>query len=251
MVTSHLRGAARIVLSLMVFAAMQATSAGQATQLARPTGDPPRGSFHYDPAVQPVDFQQLPKPGVEANWESGLGIDDSETQFSGLESESPVRSWLNFGDGWLDGLKQQLGGIDLPRVLGSLAIVLGGYFGFVWMTRRFGGQSQGLPTEVVEVLGHSPFGTRKSLQLVRLGSKLLLLMNEGERTQSVGEITDPHEVDYLVSLCGDKPKRRSAIAIGKASASPPSGNSDSDLKKILRKLDGVAANVNKSSVFEA
>ena len=104
---------------------------------------------------------------------------------------------------WVADIKQAVGGADIGKVFSSLAIVLGGYFGFVWLMRKVNpAGSLGLPQEVVEVLGQTSFGGKKNLQLVRLGSKLLLLMNSAEGTKTIGEITDPAEVEYLASLCG-------------------------------------------------
>ncbi len=137
-------------------------------------------------------------------------------------------------------------------MLGSLAIVVGGYLGFVWLTRKLGtGGSQGLPQEVVEVLGQSPFGPKKSLQLVWLGSKLLLLMNNQDGSQTIGEITDPHEVEYLVLLCAGRKANRSAIAIRTAASATTNTGPNSDLKKILRQLERVTDGAGNGSVFEA
>lgn len=154
---------------------------------------------------------------------------------------------------WLDKLKTSSGRIELPKVLGSLAIVIGGYLGFVWLTRRLTGSvgDSGLPQEVVEVLGQTPFGPRKSLQLVRLGSKLLLLMHSPEGTSPIGEITDPHEVEYLASVCSGRKTSRSAIAIRKATSNNnPAPNGGGDLKRILKQLERTGAGA-AGSVFEA
>ena len=80
---------------------------------------------------------------------------------------------------------------DVARMIGSLALVLGGYFGLVWVSRHFGGGKGKVPKEVLEVLGQTPFGPKKHLQIVRLGSKLLLLINGPEGIHPIGEITDP------------------------------------------------------------
>ena len=99
------------------------------------------------------------------------------------------------GAGWMADIKNAFGGADIGKLVSSLAIVLGGYFGFVWLMRQLNPQSSlGLPQEVVEVLGQTSFGAGKKLQLVRLGSKLLLLMNTSDGTQTIGEITEPSEV---------------------------------------------------------
>ena len=114
--------------------------------------------------------------------------------------------------GWSEKLKSITGSADIGKMLGSLALVLGIYFAFVWVMRKFNPNgNRGLPPEVIEVMGQVPFGVRGNLQLVRLGSKLLLLMNSPEGTQPIGEITDPSEVEYLASLCPGNRKKRSSV----------------------------------------
>lgn len=84
----------------------------------------------------------------------------------------------------------------------SLLIVLGLFFGMVWVYRKSSnGASHSVPKQVVQVLGRTPLAARQNLVLVRFGSKLLLIsMAQGE-TRTLGEITDPLEVDQLAGLC--------------------------------------------------
>lgn len=222
-----------------------------------------------DSAVVATDFQTEVQDNVGNSLEElrnkfsdaadSFGVPATDELTSTLQSAGQDLMQHDSVAPWLDKLKTHSGKIELPKVLGSLAIVIGGYLGFVWLTRRLmgtGGNS-GLPQEVVEVLGQTPFGPRKSLQLVRLGSKLLLLMHSPEGTSPIGEITDPDEVDYLTSVVsGRKTAGRSAIAIRKSStnSNPPSNNigevAGGDLKKILRQLERTGAAA-AGSVFEA
>ena len=212
-----------------------------------------------DSAVQPADFQS---PSVDSSFADTMMPDNRFSEEPAKDtltanSDGPESPILNLDEpgSWISGVEQQFADVDFVRVLGSLAIVLGGYFGFVWFTRKLNpSSSQGLPKEVVEVLGQTPFGPKKTLQLVRLGSKLLLLMNGSEGTQSVGEITDPHEVEYLASLCGGKKHSQSAIAIRKASSANQSVDqpaTGSDLKRILRQLQQSGDSPITGSVFDA
>lgn len=152
---------------------------------------------------------------------------------------------------WPEKLKSFFGGADVGRMLGSLSLVLGGYFALVWVLRRFnlGGNKQ-LPSEVLEVVGHAPFGPKQNLQLVRLGSKLLLLMNSPEGTQPIGEITDPVEVDHLVALCSGKPRTlsRPSPAITHVPSPPPREPNTTSLNDVLRALDSAKAS---GTLFEA
>jgi len=84
----------------------------------------------------------------------------------------------------------------------SLAIVLGLFFALVWFSRKTGGKGNTvLPKDVVEVLGRSPLAPRQSVQVVRFGSKILLLSVTASGSDTLAEITDPEEVDRLMGLC--------------------------------------------------
>jgi flagellar biogenesis protein FliO len=96
-------------------------------------------------------------------------------------------------------------GPDFKRIFGSLSLVLGCYFVLVWVLRMISPPSnKPLPNDVVEVLGKTPFGHRQHLQLVRIGSRLLLLLENNETIQPIAEVSDPEEVYQLLTLCGPK-----------------------------------------------
>lgn len=207
-----------------------------------------------DHAVAPADFQQeldQSLPEVAQQLYGSDNAQDLSTLEVAIDQETAGTSATS---SLLEELANQSQNIQMPKVFGSLAIVIGGYLGFVWLTRRISGTSNhGLPTEVVEILGQTPFGQRKNLQLVRLGSKLLLLMNHHDgTTQTIGEITDPHEVDYLASICGKKNNSRSAIAISKATSSSNRNDSTgNELTRVLRQLQKAGESNSASTVFDA
>ncbi|MEL7497291.1 MAG: flagellar biosynthetic protein FliO [Planctomycetota bacterium] len=137
---------------------------------------------------------------------------DPMTQLSG--------SWNNFStmvqsqwksSGLAERWNSLFAGADIGRMLGSLALVLGGYFGFVWLLRTVQGQRGKVPVEVLELLGTVPLSPRKQLQIVRLGSKLLLIVDSDDGTHPIGEISDPEEVEYLASLCPGRKKTNVGI----------------------------------------
>lgn len=112
----------------------------------------------------------------------------------------------------------QLDNLDWKKMLLSLGVVIGGYLGLMLLLRLWNPQgAAGLPREVVEVLGTTPLNSRQSLQLVRLGSKLLLLIHSPEGTQSVGEISNPHEVEHLAQICCQRRGRKGPTAFRKFS----------------------------------
>lgn len=172
----------------------------------------------------PVQYQQDAhdaKPaGATSSWpEQPISFEAhlQQMQESGGTS-SGLESTLETAHTAMGEIRQQAAGwfgsagksnkLDLTRMLSSLAIVLGTYFGFVWLVRRFypAANSQ-LPSEVVQVLGKTPFGPKQDLQLVRLGSKLVLLLNSPEGTHPIGEITDPAQVEHFASVCQSRRSR--------------------------------------------
>jgi flagellar biogenesis protein FliO len=112
----------------------------------------------------------------------------------------------------------QLNDIDWKKMLASLGIVVGGYLALMYLLRMWSPQAAGaLPREVVEVLGNLPLNPKQNLQLVRLGSKLLLLIHGPEGTHSIGEISNPNEVEHLTQLCSQRRGRKGPTAFRKFS----------------------------------
>ena len=174
-------------------------------------------SSQFPPA--PVSFDSEPTQdtsSAEPGMALGATLEHAAEKFQKLkkglaEKSSGILDSIGVEKSSMEKFQSFFGGADLGKMLGSLALVLGGYFGLVWVFRTFNGASRALPTEVLEVMGHAPYGPKQSLQLVRLGSKLLLLINGPDGTQPVGEITDPVEVEYLSGLCPGT-KRSSVVS---------------------------------------
>ena len=144
----------------------------------------------------------------------------SQNQNPGSESPS-ASDWISMAVGFVQKSWSQSGGqskwssvfagADVGRMLGSLALVIGGYFGLVWIVRSLGGAAPRVPSEVLELLGSVPLSHKKQLKIVRLGSKLLLLIDGDDGTHSIGEISDPNEVEYLSSLCRGKNTQNAGV----------------------------------------
>ena len=176
----------------------------------------PESALPFDAGVRTADFEA---PVLDANGTMASKIDSAaatmgEWKDIAGEKASSWFSGLSSEGNWMQDIKGFFKSSGTSKVIGSLALVLGFYFLFVWVTRKLNPLGNaGLPSEVLEVLGQVPFGPKRSLQMVRLGPKLLLLLNSPEGTQPLGEITDPEEVEYLASLCQKKtsprPTRRS------------------------------------------
>lgn len=87
-------------------------------------------------------------------------------------------------------------------VVTSLAVVLGAFFLLVWLSRKAGPKGlTPLPGEVVESLGRAQLTARQQMQLVRVGSKLVLLAITPTGVETITEVTNVEEVDRLCSLC--------------------------------------------------
>jgi len=236
----------------------------------------PKSSFNNDwqvntpaPTSPAQPWLEQPDLAAKVNSETSSGLEGivGTLQTGGKDFWSQFQAKGGWGEkvaGFFSGSDQQT-----KKVFGSLAVVIGGYLAFVWLMRKFNfSTNRGIPSEVIEVIGNAPFGPRKNLQLVRLGSKLLLLMSGPEGTHPVGEITDPEEVDYLISLCNGKGTRATSSvmsAIGKmgrrrstqprtpgrtlhpTTPAPEATFSTSQLVQALESIQGT----NRNTVFEA
>lgn len=90
----------------------------------------------------------------------------------------------------------------ITTVAGSLGIVLGLFVVLVWFSRRFApAGTAALPKEAVELLGRTSLGGTHQLQLVRVGTKLLLVALSSQGARTLTEITSAAEVERLSDLC--------------------------------------------------
>ena len=106
--------------------------------------------------------------------------------------------------------KEALNSISKPKsswatalsMMFSLAIVLCLFFIIAWLFRRTQPNSMAkLPSEVVQVMGRTAMAPRQQVNVLRFGSKMLLVSHQPGQTQTLGEITDPEEVQRLAGLC--------------------------------------------------
>ncbi len=165
---------------------------------------------------------------------------------------------------WQEEIKGQLQDVNWPKVLGSLAMVVGGYLGFVWLMRKTNPKSNaGLPSEVFELIGTTRLNAKQTLQLVRLGSKLLLLVHGEEGTHPIGEITDPEEVEYLTDVCNTRLSRSRPTARPNRSSRGSAGfrtalsranqegeTTEAAMDKVIRKLSELAGKSSRTD-YEA
>jgi flagellar biogenesis protein FliO len=90
----------------------------------------------------------------------------------------------------------------IVTVVGSLAVALGLFWACAWAMRRgLPNNARRLPAEVVDVLGRAPLAGRQQMHVLRFGNKLLLVCISAGGVDTLGEITDPAEIDRVAGLC--------------------------------------------------
>lgn len=90
----------------------------------------------------------------------------------------------------------------IGTVVSSLAVVVGLLLCVAWVSRRFAPPGAApLPQQAIELLGRQSLGGKQTLQLLRVGNKLLLIALSPGGAQTLTEITDPVEVEHLAGLC--------------------------------------------------
>jgi flagellar biogenesis protein FliO len=87
--------------------------------------------------------------------------------------------------------------------IGSLFLVLGIIAVAAYLFSKHGKRLPGmLPADVVQVLGKRYIDSRNSLQLIRCGSKILVVANSTQHgLTTLTEITDPVEVELITGQC--------------------------------------------------
>lgn len=226
----------------------------------------PEAPVTFTPYDRPATFDNSTAPH-DTNSSIESRIDSTASMLSGLSDSvgEKTSGWfaaIKQNSSWTEKIGAMFGSSETGKMLGSLALVLGLYFAFVWVMRKINpGGDRGLPPEVVSVMGQVAFGPRRNLQLVRLGSKLLLLMNSPEGTQPIGEITDALEVEYLTSLCPGKTQNNGSVGAIHLAAkrlaesspqrtdAPQQTPSSTNLTQVIRMLESAAKQ--GGAVFEA
>jgi flagellar biogenesis protein FliO len=100
----------------------------------------------------------------------------------------------------------------VPKVGSRLALILGLLVGVVCLQRLLAGRAAAaLPPDVVQVYGKVPMNSKQWLHLVRVGSRLLVLLDSQQGMQRLAEITDPHEVQTLIGRFQDRSGRTRSL----------------------------------------
>ena len=86
-------------------------------------------------------------------------------------------------------------------IAASLLVVIGLFLIFAWVGKKNMKPGTGkLSKEIIQVLGKSQLSGKQQLELVRVGQKLLLLCVTATSVETLTEITDPMEVERLLTI---------------------------------------------------
>ncbi|MCH7988750.1 MAG: flagellar biosynthetic protein FliO [Planctomycetes bacterium] len=91
---------------------------------------------------------------------------------------------------------------SLWRTIGALLVVLALFLlGAKLWRKQIPVANIGLPTEAIEILGRKPIEPHLSVYLIRCGTRILVVGSSADGMQTLAEVTDPVEVDYLAGIC--------------------------------------------------
>lgn len=139
------------------------------------------------PAVGPAHRRTAPAANSTAAQPPGRritrpGDPDDASARKGTRQLTPVDSlWTTFG-----------------ALLVLIAIIL--VAARIWKQHlpKVGGMLSG---DVIQMLGRRPIDQKRQLQMIRIGSRILVVGTWAEGMVTLAEITDPSEVDCLAGLC--------------------------------------------------
>jgi len=107
------------------------------------------------------------------------------------------------------------GGLDYPRVLAALGIVIGLIFVLRWCGRFFFPATVGRGrSRAVEVISRSPLSPKQQVMLLRVGRRLIVVGDSGQQMNPLCQITDPDEVAELVGQLRDEKTSTPSRAFG-------------------------------------
>lgn len=144
-------------------------------------------------------------------------IASTETAKSESEEDSnklflkPKKSTLLFGG-------KSKSGKSIPGSPESMAITFGILAAMIigilicakFMKRKNPTLGKTIPNEAFEVLGRKSINTKQSIQFFRCGSKILIVSASDDGLNTLSEIVDPVEVDFISGLCRSEEKSGSS-----------------------------------------
>jgi flagellar biogenesis protein FliO len=135
--------------------------------------------------------------------------------------------------------KSNVGTAPLVTVSSSLAVVLGLFAALVWVSRKYGSKQSGgaLPSELVEVLGAQSLDARTRIQLIRVGTRIIVAAQSASGgLQSLSEISDADEVHRILSACTSNSRATFAATLQELEGEPTRGGFADSHPPARRKL---------------
>lgn len=94
----------------------------------------------------------------------------------------------------------------------GLVLVIGLFLLCVTLMRRGGpSPTSPLPRDAVAMLGRIPLTPKQFAHLLQVGNKLVLISISGDRTDTITEVTEPAEVERLLTLCMKGNKQSTSV----------------------------------------
>lgn len=94
----------------------------------------------------------------------------------------------------------------------GLVLVVGLFLLCVTLMRRSGPSPMSpLPRDAVAMLGRIPLTPKQFAHLLQVGNKLVLISISGDRTDTITEVTEPAEVERLLTLCMKGNKQSTSV----------------------------------------
>jgi flagellar protein FliO/FliZ len=157
------------------------------------------------------------------------------------------------GDATGDGPGWSMNVLDM---IWPLALVLGGIVLLFWAARKFlPGMRRLTGNKAVEILARTYLSPRQSINIVKLGRRILVIGQTADGLSSLASITDAEEVSEIVGLCASAGAGSSAASFRRIfqtmdgefeEADAPDGDAgDEDLSRVRGELDSLAAKVRR------
>lgn len=159
--------------------------------------EPPVAAHADRPPAMPPALASLPAPAAGA----APLLDDDPRRLAPPNS-STARSSATPGAALVERLSIPWDRGALTSTATALGVVIGLLLATSWLLKRGQPRTPGqLPPEAFCVLGRAILPDRTPVQLLRLGSKLVLVANHQDQVRPLAEITDPLEVERLAGIC--------------------------------------------------
>lgn len=146
----------------------------------------------FPPLAQALHVEEVPEGAVHADVkEANAQVDAPLPLPKPSKSEGETITLPSFS----------IGGNQTASIAASLFVVIGLFMIFAWVGKKNMKPGSGrLSKEIVQVLGKSQLSGKQQLELVRVGQKLLLLCVTPNGADTLTEITDPAEVERLLTI---------------------------------------------------